>query len=129
MIDLLPIRIDLKRVASWGCGLLVVLCSGCMPTVLHRMITCSVIKDQFHSQQSGIAKGEGPFGVKLFRSESEIREALKHNVEHYGKHWKDEGCQGLLIEGEPPWLRLLSVASVQTAPATPQQHAHPQPSH
>ena len=125
MIDSLPSRIDLKMVASWSCGLLVVVCSGCMPTVFNRMITCSVIKDQFHSQQTGIAKGEGPFGFKLYSSESEIREALKHNVEHYGKHWKDEGCQGSLIEGEPPWLKLLSVRSSQTAPATPQPQAHP----
>ncbi|KZR85621.1 hypothetical protein [Synechococcus sp. MIT S9508] len=44
------------------------------------------------------AKGEVMFGVKVYETVSEIKEALEANIEHYGAFWKEYSCPGSLTD-------------------------------
>ena len=56
------------------------------------------MKDQFEWSQEMLSKGEVMFGLKTDRSEAEIKEDLKSNIEHYGAFWEEYNCPGLLTD-------------------------------
>ena len=78
-----------------GCGAIAVLCSGCLPQAFQQ-IKCTVLKEQFNDFQAKAKKGEVMLGAKVYETESEIKEALKSTIEHYGAVWKEENCPGSL---------------------------------
>ena len=81
-----------------SCAAIAVLSSGCMVDEIRELVQCDVIKNQFNDFQSMIAKGEVMFGVKVYETEAEIKEALEANVEHYGAFWEEYNCPGSLTD-------------------------------
>ena len=81
-----------------SCAAIAVLSSGCMVDEIRELVQCDVIKNQFNDFQAMIAKGEVMFGVKVYETESEIKEALEANVEHYGAFWEEYNCPGSLTD-------------------------------
>jgi hypothetical protein len=65
---------------------------------IRELVQCDVIKNQFHDFQAMIAKGEVMFGVKVYETEAEIKEALEANFEHYGAFWEEYNCPGSLTD-------------------------------
>jgi len=81
-----------------SCGAIAVLCSGCMVDEIRELAQCDVIKNQFNDFQAMAAKGEVMFGVKVYETEAEIKEALEANLEHYGAFWEKYNCPGSLTD-------------------------------
>ncbi len=83
-----------------SCGVVAVLCGGCLPQVVQQDINCTVTKDQFEWSQELLSKGEVMFGIKTNRTEAEIKEDLKSNIEHYSAFWKEYNCSGSLTDAQ-----------------------------
>ena len=84
-----------------SCGAAAVLCNGCLLLKpIQQEINCTVIKDQFEDMQEMAAKGEVMFGIKTNRTEAEIKEDLKSNIEHYSAFWKEYNCSGSLTDAQ-----------------------------
>ncbi len=82
---------------TFSCRAIAVLCSGCLPQTFQQ-IKCTVVKEQFNDLQAKVRKGEVMLSAKVYKTEAEIKEALKSNTEYYGAFWKECNCPGSLTD-------------------------------